>query len=509
MCGRYASSRRPEDLVEEFEVVDSRVQQPLEPDYNVAPTKEVYAVVERPPVARTADEPPQRQLRALRWGLVPSWAKDPSIGNRMINARMETVAEKPAFRRAFAVRRCLLPADGYFEWYPTEQKTKAGKPLKQPFFIRPAGRRRPGDGRPLRDLARPDPRRGRPRAVPLDLHGAHHRGRGRGRPHPRPDAADGRAGAVGRLARPDVAVEGRPARAAGARRPGPARGLPGLDAGQQRPQQRPRAGRAAAARGRAHSEPVRRPRHESRFDDPARRRRRTSRPRPPADRHPAAQPRRRRRASSARDLAALATAPAPAGRHRRLLRAALAGRRPQDRHRRRRPSTPACARPPAALAVRGRRWSSAAGRPGPARRPAAPAASALSGCLALSFPLHPPGQPEKSRLDELRRRRRARRWWSRASATRSGRPEEFPRPTTDLAVDPGADHGFKVPKRGPDQPRTTRWRSWSRRRWSGWSARSSGNQPAAGEPCCAGPRARPARTTSTAPEAGLVWDDDD
>ena len=56
----------------------------------------------------------------LTWGLVPSWAKDPSIGNRMINARMETVAEKPAYKRAFASRRCLLPADGYFEWYPTE-----------------------------------------------------------------------------------------------------------------------------------------------------------------------------------------------------------------------------------------------------------------------------------------------------------------------------------------------------------------------------------------------------
>ena len=140
MCGRYASSRRPEDLVEEFEIADSRVATPLEPDYNVAPTKEVYAVVERPPRRAEDDaapEPAERQLRVLRWGLVPSWAKDPSIGNRMINARMETVAEKPAFRRAFAARRCLLPADGYFEWYPTAQTTKAGKPMKQPFFIRP------------------------------------------------------------------------------------------------------------------------------------------------------------------------------------------------------------------------------------------------------------------------------------------------------------------------------------------------------------------------------------
>src|SRR3954453_19832060 len=139
MCGRYASSRRPEDLIEEFEVVESRVPEPLAPDYNVAPTKEVYAVVERPPSKEAGDagEPPERQLRVLKWGLVPSWAKEASIGNRMINARMETVAEKPAYRRALASRRCLLPADGYFEWYPTEELTKAGKPKKQPFFIRP------------------------------------------------------------------------------------------------------------------------------------------------------------------------------------------------------------------------------------------------------------------------------------------------------------------------------------------------------------------------------------
>jgi putative SOS response-associated peptidase YedK len=139
MCGRYASSRRPEDLIEEFEVVDNRVPEPLAPDYNVAPTKEVYAVVERLPSKEAGDEgaPPERQLRTLTWGLVPSWAKDRKIGSRMINARMETVAEKPAFRRALASRRCLLPADGYFEWYPTDEKTKAGKPKKQPFFIHP------------------------------------------------------------------------------------------------------------------------------------------------------------------------------------------------------------------------------------------------------------------------------------------------------------------------------------------------------------------------------------
>lgn len=144
MCGRYASTRRPEQLIEEFEIAADRTGAPLAADYNVAPTNPVYAVVERPPSAQgeraddgRSDPPGQRQLRTLTWGLIPSWAKDPKIGSRMINARMETLAEKPSFRRPFAKRRCLLPADGYFEWYPTEQHTAAGKPAKQPFFIRP------------------------------------------------------------------------------------------------------------------------------------------------------------------------------------------------------------------------------------------------------------------------------------------------------------------------------------------------------------------------------------
>jgi len=130
VCGRYAASRNPDDLVEEFEVVE-RPEQVLEPSWNVAPTQNVHAVLERPPRA-DPDGSPVRALRVVRWGLVPSWAKDPAIGSRMINARMETVAEKPAFRRAFARRRCLLPADGYFEWY-------GEKGRKQPFFIHPSG----------------------------------------------------------------------------------------------------------------------------------------------------------------------------------------------------------------------------------------------------------------------------------------------------------------------------------------------------------------------------------
>lgn len=142
MCGRYASSRKPEDLVEEFEVDQVLAPVALEPDYNVAPTKQVYAVMDRRarPAAPEPDAPRiriERRLTTVTWGLVPSWAKDRSIGSRMINARVETLAQKPAFRRAFAKRRCLLPADGYFEWYATERHTSKGRPVKQPFFITP------------------------------------------------------------------------------------------------------------------------------------------------------------------------------------------------------------------------------------------------------------------------------------------------------------------------------------------------------------------------------------
>jgi putative SOS response-associated peptidase YedK len=145
MCGRYAASRNPDDLVEEFEVEQVDVGQPLAPDYNVAPTKDVYAVLTRRRRDLPEDAPPVRQLRVLRWGLVPSWSKDPKIGARLINARMETVPDKPAFRRAFELRRCLLPADGYFEWYaPSGPHTdaaagpttgRASRPAKQPFYI--------------------------------------------------------------------------------------------------------------------------------------------------------------------------------------------------------------------------------------------------------------------------------------------------------------------------------------------------------------------------------------
>jgi putative SOS response-associated peptidase YedK len=131
MCGRYASARSRIELLEEFSVRRDRVTEPLPPDYNVAPTKPVYAVMTRPP----RDEPSagaQRELRVVRWGLVPSWAKDISIGSKMINARAESVSEKPAFRAAFGRRRCLLPADGYYEWQPPPAGSRGPK---QPYFI--------------------------------------------------------------------------------------------------------------------------------------------------------------------------------------------------------------------------------------------------------------------------------------------------------------------------------------------------------------------------------------
>src|SRR5215470_17875331 len=139
MCGRYASARKREDLLEEFRIDRDRVSVDLEPDYNVAPTKPVYAVLTRnqrepdeggEPVGGAGDV--ARELRVVRWGLVPFWAKDPSIGSRMINARVETVDSKPAFRRAFAKRRCLLPADGFYEWMKVSDQ---GKVRKQPYYI--------------------------------------------------------------------------------------------------------------------------------------------------------------------------------------------------------------------------------------------------------------------------------------------------------------------------------------------------------------------------------------
>jgi putative SOS response-associated peptidase YedK len=119
MCGRFVSARKRLELLEEFAATRDAVAADREADYNVAPTKRIYTVLTH------KDE---RELRLVRWGLVPGWAKDTKVGARMINARAETVAVKPSFRAAFARRRCLIPADGYYEWM-TEGK------VKQPYYI--------------------------------------------------------------------------------------------------------------------------------------------------------------------------------------------------------------------------------------------------------------------------------------------------------------------------------------------------------------------------------------
>lgn len=141
VCGRYAAAKDQAGLVEAFEV-DRVLAAELPANYNVAPSTSVYVIRDDADDSRT-----HRELLTARWGLVPTWAKDPAIGARMINARLETAAEKPAYRQAFAKRRCLVPADGYYEWYtPTGDDApvgRSGKPVKQPFFIHRA------DGAPL------------------------------------------------------------------------------------------------------------------------------------------------------------------------------------------------------------------------------------------------------------------------------------------------------------------------------------------------------------------------
>ncbi|MGA2061905.1 MAG: SOS response-associated peptidase [Thermoguttaceae bacterium] len=122
MCGRFSlRARNAEILAEYFGIVDVPL---LKPRYNIAPSQPVPVVRLKP-----AKSKPQREMVLMRWGLIPSWAKDAAIGNRMINARAESLAEKPAFRAALRRRRCLVAADGFYEWQEIERK-------KQPYFIR-------------------------------------------------------------------------------------------------------------------------------------------------------------------------------------------------------------------------------------------------------------------------------------------------------------------------------------------------------------------------------------
>ncbi|MCZ6603891.1 MAG: SOS response-associated peptidase, partial [Alphaproteobacteria bacterium] len=126
MCGRYTLTTPSQAIVDLF-ALDPGPN--LAPRYNIAPTQAVFAV--------RLDPSGGREAAQLRWGLVPSWAKDPQIGNRMINARAETVREKPSFRSAFKGRRCLIAADGFYEWQKQKPGTKGGK---QPYWITLADR---------------------------------------------------------------------------------------------------------------------------------------------------------------------------------------------------------------------------------------------------------------------------------------------------------------------------------------------------------------------------------
>jgi len=112
MCGRYALAKIADDLIEEFELDDAAHAFLNQPNYNIAPTVPAPVIRER----LGSDGRPHRELALLKWGLIPSWAKEAKIGVRMFNARAETLLEKPAFRAAAATRRCLVPADGWYEW---------------------------------------------------------------------------------------------------------------------------------------------------------------------------------------------------------------------------------------------------------------------------------------------------------------------------------------------------------------------------------------------------------
>ena len=119
MCGRFTSLLSPELLAVIRETFGVPVPESTEPRYNIAPTQMVRVL---------RNEGDHNRFDLMRWGLVPFWAKDPSIGSQMINARYETVSEKPAFRQAIKYRRCIIPTSGFYEWQRTEC-------LKQPYFV--------------------------------------------------------------------------------------------------------------------------------------------------------------------------------------------------------------------------------------------------------------------------------------------------------------------------------------------------------------------------------------
>ncbi|HLS15937.1 MAG TPA: SOS response-associated peptidase [Beutenbergiaceae bacterium] len=153
MCGRYASFRSAQDLADAFDVEEiTAAAAQVAAAYNVAPTDGIRMVVDRPPKPsanpaakpdpQTGAPPPVRGMHLARWGLVPAWAKDLSIGARMINARSETVDTKSAFAKPLRTKRCIVLADGYYEWH-TAERPGGGKPVKTPYYVHPT------DGSPI------------------------------------------------------------------------------------------------------------------------------------------------------------------------------------------------------------------------------------------------------------------------------------------------------------------------------------------------------------------------
>ncbi|WP_156251886.1 SOS response-associated peptidase [Pseudactinotalea terrae] len=148
MCGRYASFKESQDLADAFDVEDmTEAAREVMASWNVAPTDGARIVVDRAPqldgdAAEAEPAKVRREMHLARWGLVPPWAKDISIGARMINARSETLTEKPAFKKPAATKRCLVLADGYYEWQKITPPGES-KPIKVPHYIHPT------DGSPI------------------------------------------------------------------------------------------------------------------------------------------------------------------------------------------------------------------------------------------------------------------------------------------------------------------------------------------------------------------------
>lgn len=143
MCGRFSQTATPEIIIEQFGVNDSPLFQPR---YNIAPSQSIAAI-------RIEPDTTTRKLVMLRWGLIPSWAKDAKIGNQCINAKAETVAEKPSFRSAFKKRRCLVVATGFYEWQvqgARKQPMWIGLRSKRPFAFAGLWEHwKPAEGEPI------------------------------------------------------------------------------------------------------------------------------------------------------------------------------------------------------------------------------------------------------------------------------------------------------------------------------------------------------------------------